>query len=90
MKITPKLRKIINERLLKKEYGYDWLGDHDEHGMPTVKYMGKVYLVEDIAHHMGIKFPKLTKYEEEHEGMERTITSGDHEDAGDGDSESEQ
>ena len=88
MEITPKLRRIISERLERRPDGDVWHGEK-LNGMPVLKYRGEVYPVAAILHHMGTKFNDMTKYKEQHEDMEQFEPAGDNPDAGDGTGESQ-
>lgn len=87
MEITPKLRRIISERLERLPEGDVWHGEK-LNGMPVIRYCGEVYPVAAILHHMGTKFNDMTKYKEQYEDMEQFDPLGDNTDSGDGDSES--
>lgn len=87
MEITPKLRRIISERLERRPEGDVWHGEK-HNGMPVVTYRGEVYPVAAILHHMGTKFNDMTKYKEQYEDMEQFDSLGDNTDSGDGDSQS--
>ena len=90
MQITPKLRKIVEDRLHTHPDGYyEWKGEHLD-SIPVLRYKGDLFFVDQILSHMHIDLTHITKYKEEHEDLERFEIPGDNEDPGDGIGESQQ
>lgn len=89
MTISPKLKKILLDRLEHTESGWIWHGNQLD-GIAVVRYCGELWYVSQLAAHLDIKYTDSHKYEDTHEDMGRFDSDGDISELGAGNSQSQQ
>ena len=82
MKLTPKLANHLKSKVKHGEWQGEWKA-----GLPVVKIAGEHHTVDWMLKNLGIEVQK--RYAE-HGDMEEQISTGDHEEPGDGVGESQE